>query len=164
MSAHGSYSGRIAVRASSDRAGPGVGEVHVGRGTVFVRPAVLAEPTDSVQLDTDFHGPWLVVTNGLAKEVERGPIESDRSPSVNAVVQASAFGCDSKVLERAVRRLLESAAENGLDSIEITELSRRQDSGLEYVSIVARCSTTHGEPALGPVGQGVRPAIWQPEG
>lgn len=163
MSEQNSYSGRILVRASSDETGPGVGEAYVGRGTVFVRPAVLAEPSDSLQLDTDFHGSWLVVTNGVAKEVDRDLIDSERSPR-NAVVQASAFGCDSKVLDRAVCRLLESAAENGLDSIEITDLSRRQDSGLEYVSIVGRCATTHGGPALGLLGQGVRSAIWQSEG
>jgi hypothetical protein len=162
MSEHSNYSGRIAVRASSDEAGSGIGEVHVGRGTVFVRPALLAEPSHSVQLDTDFQSPWLVVTNGVAKEVEHERIDLGRSSPVNAVVRASAFGCDSKVLDRAVRRLLESAAENGLDSIEITELSRRQDSGLEYVSIVARCSTS-GEPAVAPVGQGSEAGYRQPE-
>ena len=164
MSEQSRYSGRIDVRASSDQAEPNGGEVHVGRGTVFVRPAVLAEPSDSVQLDTDFHGPWLVVTNGMAKEGERELIESGRSPSAGTVVEASAFGCDSKVLDRAVRRLLESAAGNALDAVEITELTRRQDAGLEYISIRALGTTVEGEPVFEAVSQGASSAVLQLEG
>ena len=163
MSEQSRYSGRIDVRASSDQAEPNGGEVHVGRGTVFVRPDVLAEPSDSVQLDTDFHGPWLVVTNGMAKEGERELIESGRSPSAGTVVEASAFGCDSKVLDRAVRRLLERCR-NALDAVEITELTRRQDAGLEYISIRALGTTVEGQPVFEAVSQGASSAVLQLEG
>jgi hypothetical protein len=164
MTEDSSYSGKIAVRASTDQTGTGVGEVHFGKGTVFVRPAVLPEPSDLVQFHTDFNGPWLVLTNGVAKRVDRELLESGRSFSVTGVVEASAFGCDSKVLERAVRRLLESAAGNALDAVEITGLTRRQDTGLEYISIRALGTTVEEEPVFEAVGRGAASAVLQLEG
>lgn len=150
------------------RAGSTAGSGSVKEGTVFVGPAVAAEFADSIGLDTGFYGAWLALGSGAAREVEQEFMDRGRSFSVDVALEASAFGCDSKVLERAVRRLLENAAVNSLDSVEITELRRHEDSGLDYVTIlgVGRkiLPETSSEPPSELVGQGAGSAAWQAEG
>jgi hypothetical protein len=113
------------------------GNAHVNKGTVFVRPAVVTESAESMWLDTEFHGSWQLINSVAAGGVEQELMDAGRSFSPGVAMEASAFGCDSKVLERAVRRLLENATAHSLDSVEITELRRHQDSGLDYVTILA---------------------------
>ena len=74
-------------------------------------------------------------------------------------IEASAFGCDSKVLERAVNRALQKAADAELDSLEITGVTVRQDSGLDYVSVFARATTIGRDLTPGPVGYGIDVAV-----
>ena len=62
------------------------------------------------------------------------------------LIEASAFDCDSKVLERAVSRALQKAADDELDALEITRMTLQQNSGLDYVSIFARSRTIREEP------------------
>ena len=144
------------------------GNAHVNKGTVFVRPAVVTESAECMWLDTGFHGAWLALDSGAAREVEQEFTDRGRSFSADVALEASAFGCDSKVLERAVRRLLENAAVNSLDSIEITELRRHEDSGLDYVTIlgVGRkiLPETASEPPSEHLGQGADSAAWQAKG
>jgi hypothetical protein len=152
-----------AFRESSEPA-RGAVEAHVGQGTVFVRPAEFVEPPYSMRLATEFHGTWLVITNAVAGGVEQEFMDSGRSLSAGVAMEASAFGCDSKVLDRAVRRLLETAAARSFDSVEITELRRHQDSGLDYVTILAVGRTVLREPPSEPVDRRVSSAVWQLEG
>jgi hypothetical protein len=152
-----------AFRESSEPA-PGAVEAHVGQGTVFVRPAAFVQPPDSMRLETEFHGTWLVITNAVAGGVKQEFMDSDRSLSAGVAVEASAFGCDSKVLDRAVRRLLENAAARSLDSVEITDLRRHQDSGLDYVTILAVGRTVLPELPSEPADRSVGPAAFQLEG
>lgn len=141
----------------------GSAEAHVGQGTVFVRPAAFVQPPYSLRLETEFHGSWLVITNAVAGGVEQKFMDSGRSLSPGVAMEASAFGCDSRVLDRAVRRLLENAAARSLDSVEITELRRHQESGLDYVTVFALGRTILPELPPEPVDRSVGPAAWQLE-
>jgi len=145
------------------RTGPRALEAHVSQGTVFVRPAGLVEPPYSMRLETEFHGSWLVITNAVAGGVEQKFMDSGRSLSPGVAMEASAFGCDSRVLDRAVLRLLENAAARSLDSVEITELRRHQESGLDYVTVFALGRTILPELPPEPVDRSVGPAAWQLE-
>ena len=136
----------------------------VNEGTLFVGPAAVAELADSMGLDTEFHGSWLVITNAVAGGVEQKFMDSGRSWSPGIAMEASAFGCDSKVLDRAIGRLLENAAARSLDSVEITELRQHQDSGLDYVTILALGRTLVREVPSEPVDRSVGPAALQLEG
>ena len=142
----------------------GSAEAHVGQGTVFVRPAAIVEPQYSMRLETEFHGTWLVMTNSVSGEVEQEFMDLGRSLSAGVAMEASAFGCDSRVLDRAVRRLLENAAARSLDSVEITELRRHQDSGLDYVTVFALGRTILPELPPQPVDRSVGPAALRLEG
>jgi hypothetical protein len=79
-------------------------------------------------------------------------------------IEASAFGCDSKVLERAVNRALQKAADDELDALEITGVTLQQGSGLDYVSIFARARTVRREPIVTPLSYGADSTTSQIEG
>ena len=136
----------------------------VNERTVFVGPGVAAELAGSVRLDTEFYDSWLLLDNTTARAVEQALMSTGRSFSAGIAVEASAFGCDSKVLDRAIGRLLENAAARSLDSVEITELRQHQDSGLDYVTILALGRTLVREVPSEPVDRSVGPAALQLEG
>ena len=54
-----------------------------------------------------------------------------------------------------MNRALQKAADDELDALEITGVTLRQNSGLDYVSIFARARAVRREPILAPFGYGV---------
>jgi hypothetical protein len=57
-------------------------------------------------------------------------------------------------MERALDRALQEAEKRGLNALEVRQVTLHQDSGLDYISIVARGRTIRRERLLGPVGPG----------
>ena len=84
------------------------------------------------------YGSWMMISNADAAEAEQKFIEAGWFFSAGAAIEASAFGCDSNVLQRAVNRALQKAADDEVGSLEITGVTVDQDSCLDYVSIFAR--------------------------
>jgi hypothetical protein len=80
------------------------------------------------------------------EDAEQELVEAGWHFSADGLIEASAFGCDSKVLERAVSRALQKAADDELDALEITRMTLQQNSGLDYVSIFARSRTIRRNP------------------
>jgi hypothetical protein len=109
----------------------------INRGTVFIRRGLLEE-LSGITLETEFFDSWLLVPDGMAEEVKRRARGPSRSLFSERPIEASAFGCDSGVLDRAVSRALQKARDQALDFVEIMEIEGREDSGLDYVSILAR--------------------------
>jgi hypothetical protein len=70
-------------------------------------------------------------------------------------IEASAFRCDSKVMERALDRALQEAEKRGVNALEVIGVTLHQDCGLDYVSIFARGKTIRRERLLGPVDSGM---------
>jgi len=120
--------------AMLNRGQAGLAASDIKKGTVFVRPALLA---GSSRLEAKVRGSWLVVTNALSEEVDQAFTDLGWSFSGDTPIEASAFGCDSKVLDRALDRTLQKAADNGVDILEIIEVTSHENSGLDYVSILA---------------------------
>ena len=108
----------------------------------------------SVRSEARPFGSWMLVSN-VEREGRTGLVEAGTRVSADALIKASAFGCDGKVLERAVNRALQKAADDELDALEITGVTLRQNSGLDYVSIFARARAVRREPILAPFGYGV---------
>jgi hypothetical protein len=123
-----------------------VGSAGVKNGAVFIQSSTFGELPESFGIEKEFDKSWLLITNA-AEEVEQEITESGCSLSAATSIEASAFGCDMKVLNRALNRVLEKAQANSLEFLEIVEISRHQDSGLEYVSILARARKIQREPA-----------------
>ncbi len=139
--------GRFRNVGLSELDGAGGGSAAVKKGTVFVQSSKFGELPESFGTEKQLDKSWLVITNA-AEEVEQEITESGCSLSAATSLEASAFGCDSKVLNRAFNRLLGKAQENALEFLEIVEISRHQDSGLDYVSILARGRRIQRKPAL----------------
>ena len=161
------------VLQSSDRAafggpsGPterGGGRSDVEPGTIFVKSSLLSTLPSHVRSDEKPYGSWMMVSNVEREAVEQELVEAGRLASADALIEASAFGCDSKVLERAVNRALQKAADDELDALEVTGVTLQQNSGLDYVSIFARARTVRREPTVNPLGYGVDSTISQIEG
>jgi hypothetical protein len=83
--------------------------------------------------------------------------------SAGVLVEASAFGCDSKVVDRAVNRALQKAADAELDSVEITGVTVRHDSGLDYASVLARVRTIQRDLTADPAERGIQSTTTQIE-
>ena len=109
----------------------------VNQGTVFARRSLLQD-LSSMAPATEFLDSWWLVPDDLAADVKRRASESSRWLSLGTPIEAGAFGCDSKVVDRAVSRVLEKARDQAFDLVEIMEMERREESGLDYVSILAR--------------------------
>jgi hypothetical protein len=60
--------------------------------------------------------------------------------------------------------VLQKAADDELDAPEITGVTLRQNSGLDYVSIFARARTVRRVPMLAPLGYGVNSTTFRIEG
>jgi len=110
----------------------------VGKGTVFVQSFVLADLAGVSWDETDSHGSWIAFRNEQAERVKKELIDAGRSVFADNLIEAGAFGCDSRVLDRAVDRALQHASDNGVDLLEIMEVVARHDSGIEYIEILAR--------------------------
>ena len=128
----------LACEGDKKQAGLDSAEALVDKGTVFVRTGLFEELPSAVTPEPEFFSSWMVVPDGIAEEVTRRTVDSNCMLSSETQIEASAFGCDSKVLIRAVTRALEKAADQAFDFAEIMEIDRREDSGLDYVSILAR--------------------------
>ena len=128
----------LAYEGDKKQAGVDSAEALVDKGTVFVRSGLFAELPSAVTVEPEFFGSWMVVPDGIAEEVTRRAVDSNCLLSSEIPIEASAFGCDSKVLARALTRALEKAADQAFDFLEIMEIERREDSGLDYVSILGR--------------------------
>ena len=133
----------------------------VTAGTVFVRPSALAHLPGSFQIEPTLHGTWAMVSTAEAEDDEQKITASGRLFSAGVFVEASAFGCDSKVLERAVNRALQKAADAELDFLEITGVTVRHDSGLDYASVLARARTIRRGPHGGPADHGIHSTATQ---
>lgn len=127
----------------------------VNKGTVFVLPGAVRKLPNPVALESELLESWLLVPDDMAEEVKRGAQESSGLLPSEAPIEASAFGCDSNVIERAVRRTLEKAADQGFDLVEIIEMERREESGLDYVSILASALRIQGNSPSNLVESGV---------
>jgi hypothetical protein len=133
----------------------------VNQGTVFVRHGLLQE-LSSMAPATEFLDSWWPVPDHLAAEVKRRAKESSRSLSLGTPIEADAFGCDSKVMDRAASRVLEKARDQAFDLVEIMEMERREESGVEYVSILSRAARIPADSRAILVESGVGSAARQP--
>ena len=124
-------------------------------GAMFVRSSVFSELPSCVRSDAKPYGSWMMMSNIESEAVEQELVGAGRLFSADAFIEASAFGCDSKVLDRAVNRALQKAADDELDVLEITGMTLQQNSELDYVSIFGRARTVRREPVLDPLGYGV---------
>jgi len=128
-------------------------------GTVFVKSSAFAALAESARLEAKPHGSWVMVRNAEPEEEEQKLASSGWHFSAGTDIEASAFGCDSKVLERAVNRAFQKATDAELDSLEITGVTVRQDSGLDYVSVLARATTIRRDLTPDPVRDGINSAV-----
>lgn len=131
----------------------------MNKGTIFVLPGGIKKLPNPVALEGKLLGSWLLVPDGMAEDVKRGTRESSASLPSEAPIEGSAFGCDSNVVERAVRRVLEKAANQGFDVVEIIEIERSEESGLDYVSILARAQRIQEDSASKLVESGAGAAV-----
>ena len=78
-----------------------------------------------------------MAANADADEIEHelGPLGWLFFPTEN-VIEASAFGCDSSVSERALSRGLQKANQD-ITAVEIADITVEQDSCMTYVSMLA---------------------------
>ena len=146
---------RIAVGGPSGRDAPATTWAGVGKGTVFIRPSAFGDLPESMRLETAWDTPWRVAIDVAAAAIEQELAKSGWLLSSAVLIEASAFGCDSKVLDRAIRRVLEHVEGKNFDSVEIMEIRRHEDSGLDYVSILARARRIRKERPSDTIGYGM---------
>jgi hypothetical protein len=85
-----------------------------------------------------------MAANADAEEIERELASLGRLfLPTDSVIEASAFGCDSSVLERALSRALQKAADQDITVVEIAGITVDQNSCLSDVSILARARDLH---------------------
>jgi len=121
----------------------------VMKGTILVRPTVFEKWLDTRGPEAKSDGSWLIVHHAAAHEVEEELLASGKLLFSGDSVDASAFGCDGRVFERAIDRAVRQAARAGFDHLEIVDIARREDSGLDYVSIRARAKEVREAPTWG---------------
>lgn len=124
----------------------------IKEGTIFVRSSMVSELPRSIQTEATCHESWTMVSGSNPEEVGQKLIEAGWMHSRGGSIKESAFGCDSQVLQRAVNRALQKAANNDLDCVEITGVTQHQNSGLNYVSLFARARILRREPVASLVG------------
>ena len=119
----------------------------VKKGDVFIRSWMIDRMPRSAQLEETRHESWVdesrydswwVSTNADAEKIEHElmPLGWLFFPTKN-VIEASAFGCDSSVLKRALGRVLQKAADQDITAVEIADITVEQDSCMTYVSMLA---------------------------
>lgn len=128
----------------------------VDRGCVFFHSSIFAALPESQVLGTKQRGSWGIVCHADAKQAMQKLDDSGWLLFADRSIEASAFGCDSKVMERAVDRALQEAEKRGVNALEVKEVTLHQDSGLDYASIFARGKTIRREGLLGPVDSSMR--------
>ena len=118
----------------------------VKKGDVFIqswmidrmpRSAQLVETQYESWVDESRNEFWWVAANADADEIEHEllPLGWLFFPTKN-VIEASAFGCDSSVSERALSRGLQKANQD-ITAVEIADITVEQDSCMTYVSMLA---------------------------
>ena len=135
--------------------GIGGGRWDVRPGTIFLQSSALSELPNSAQLDAKPYGTWVMVSHAHIAEAEQKFTEGGWLLSAGSAIEASAFGCDSNVLQRAVNRALQKAADAGRTVLEITGVTLDQDACLDYVSIFACAKTMRRGPTSGLVANEV---------
>ena len=145
---------RTAVAGASGRDAPGTTRVAVGKGTVFILPSAFGHLPESMRLETLWDTHWRIAIDIAAAAIEQVFAKSGSLLSSAVLIEASAFGCDSKVLDRAIGRVLEHADSKNFDTVEIMEIRRHQDSGLDYVSLLARARRIRKERPSDAIGDG----------
>lgn len=119
----------------------------VKKGDVFIRSWMIDRMPSAVQLeetqyeswvDESRYDSWWVATNADADKIEHElvPLGWLFFPTKN-VIEASAFGCDSSVSERALSRVLQKAADQDITAVEIADMTVEQNSCITYVSMLA---------------------------
>ena len=119
----------------------------VKKGDVFIRSWMIDRMPRSAQLrqtqyeswvDQSRYEFWWVAANADADEIEHEllPLGWLFYLAEN-VIEASAFGSDSRVLERALSRALQKAADQDITAVEIADITVEQDSCMTYVSMLA---------------------------
>lgn len=127
----------------------------VDRGCVFFHPSIFEALPESQVLGTNQRGSWEMVCHVDAKQTMQKLDDSGWLLSANRSIEASAFGCDSRVMERALDRALQEAEKQGVNALEIRGVTLHQDSGLDYISIIALGRTIRRERQPGPIDCGV---------
>ena len=116
-------------------------------GDVFIRSWMIERLPTSVQAEETQYESWVdesryefwMAANADAKEIERELASLGRIfLPADSVIEASAFGCDSSVIERALSRALQKAADQDITVVEIAGITVDQNSCLSDVSILAR--------------------------
>ena len=136
----------------------------VKKGDVFIRSWMIDRMPRSAQLretqyeswvDQSHYEFWWVAANADADEIEHEllPLGWLFFPTGN-VIEASAFGCDSSVSERALSRVLQKAADQDITAVEIADITVEQDSCMTYVSMLALPRELQKCAALGSGGMG----------
>ena len=119
----------------------------VKKGDVFIRSWVIDRMPRSAQfgetkyeswVDGSRYEFWWVAANAVADQIEHEllPLGWLFFPTQN-VIEASSFGCDSSVSERALNRALQKAADQDITAVEIADITVEQDSCMTYVSMLA---------------------------
>jgi hypothetical protein len=120
----------------------------VKTGDVFIRSWMIERMPRSVQVEETQYESWVggscfefwwEASNTDANEIEH---ELGNLGwlffSTGSVIETSAFGCNSSVLERALSRALQKAADQGINAVEIVDITVDHDSWMTYVSMLAR--------------------------
>ena len=119
----------------------------VKKGDVFIqswmidrmpRSAQLVETQYESWVDESRNEFWWLAANADAEEIEHEllPLGWLFYPTEN-VIEGSAFGCDSNVLERALSRVLQKAADQDITAVEIADITVEQDSCMTDASMLA---------------------------
>jgi hypothetical protein len=90
-----SWEGRSRTPIGTDRATLGS-----RTGTTFVKSSPFSTLSSSVRSEAKPFGSWILVSNVEREAAERELVEAGTLVSADSLIEASAFGCDSKVLER----------------------------------------------------------------
>jgi hypothetical protein len=96
---------RAVFRGTARPAEHGGGPSRVEPGTMFVKSSLLSTLASYLRSDAKPYGDWMMLTTVEREAVEQELVEAGSLVCLDAFIEASAFGCDSKVLERAVNRV-----------------------------------------------------------
>jgi len=121
---------------------PGV----IGPGSFLIQSWAVHGLPKSVLLETQILGHWQLVVNLSTREIEDQLAEAGwHCCAMAPAIDASAFGCDDDVVNRALNRLVEVTSEDS-NAIEITGITTTQFLGLDYVSVSALARHVEKEP------------------
>lgn len=103
---------------------PGV----IGPGSFLIQSWVVCGLPKSVLLETQIFGHWQLVVTSSAREIEDQLAEAGwHCCAMAPAIEASAFGCDDDVVNRALNRLVQ-VTNGDSNAIEITGISTMHSS------------------------------------